>query len=193
MIVGEVYYERKYGVRTSGFKTSESKHHHHYQAAAYTVLNRILKELAPYTRGYTFYDIGCGKGRVLFRAVDFGFKKLYGIELDAALLENAKDNLKPLLKRDKTLEIEFIQKNVLDCTFENQTAVYFLFNPFNDEVMKGFIERVLSSNKEECYFVYMNPVFSKVFERKQIQAHKVIRSFLYTEAIIYRVPKKRTN
>ncbi len=165
LLFGEWYYERKYGIRTSGFKTSASDRYYHYQAASYTVLNRILREITPLTKNFAFYDIGCGKGRVLFMAAEFGYKKVYGIELDEALLEEAKHNHK--LNRDKTLDIKFIQQNVLEYTFENQPAVYFLFNPFNAEVMNRFLERVLSSNKQTCYFVYMNPLFSKVGNKVQ--------------------------
>lgn len=190
LLLGEVYFERKFGIRTTGFKTSQSDHHHHYQAAAYSVLNRVFSEIKPLTEGYAFYDIGCGKGRVLFMAAKTGYKKLYGIELDAALLEEAKQNLKSQSIKEMVSEIHFVQKNVLEYTFENQPSVYFLFNPFNAEVMKGFIDSALSSNKQECYIVYMNPLFSKVFKNKGIQVQKIIRSFLYTEAIIYRVPKR---
>lgn len=189
MLAQELYDERRYGIRTTGFKTSASDEHHHYQAAAYSVLKRVFSEIKPLTGDYVFYDIGCGKGRALFMAVEAGYKKLYGIELDALVLEEAKLNLKSQLQRKNTVEMNLVQKNVLEYTFENQASVYFLFNPFNAEVMKGFVDRVLSSNKQDCYFVYMNPLFSKVFEKKGIQVHKVIRSFLYTEAIIYRVPK----
>jgi SAM-dependent methyltransferase len=185
-----VYFERRYGIRTTGFKTSQSVKYHHYQAAAYSVLKRVFNEIKPLTTGYAFYDIGCGKGRVLFMAAETGYKKLYGIELDASLMEEAKQNLKSQLIKEMAPKIHFEQKNVLEYTFENQSSVYFLFNPFNAEVMKGFVDRVLSSNKQGCYFVYMNPLFSKVFENKGIQVHKVIRSFLYTEAIIYRVPMR---
>lgn len=190
LLFGEWYYERKYRIRTSGFKRSESERHYHYQAASYVVLNRILREITPITKNYAFYDIGCGKGRVVFIAAEYGYKKVYGIELDADLLEVAKHNIKPQLIKDKNLDVIFIQKNVLDYMFENQAAVYFLFNPFNAGVMDEFIERVMGLNKQSCYFVYMNPLYSVAFESKLIEPYKVVRSFLYTEAIIYRLPKR---
>jgi SAM-dependent methyltransferase len=191
LLLGEWYYERKFGIRTSGFKPSESDLHHHYQAASYIVLNRILKELVSITNGYAFYDIGCGKGRVLFMAARHGYQKLNGIELDESLIVDAKQNLNSLAVSDKAREVRLIQKNVLEYIFEDQKAVYFLFNPFNARVMDAFITSVMRSNKQVCYFVYMNPLFSNVFEEKQIETLKVIKSFLYTEAIIYRLPQRK--
>jgi len=188
LLFGEWHYERKYGIQTSGFKTSDSKQHHHYQAASYTVLNLILQALPNKSRDYAFYDIGCGKGRVLFMASQLGHKNLYGIELDKVLLEDAKKNLQPLLLKNVNTRLQLIQKNVLEYRFEDQPSVYFLFNPFNAEVMEGFIENVLNTNKHECYMIYMNPLFSRVFTQKNIRVYRTIRSFLYKEAIIYHLP-----
>jgi SAM-dependent methyltransferase len=190
LLFGEWYYERKFGIRTNGFKTSDSEKHHHYQAAAYTALMSIFNALAIDTKHYAFYDIGCGRGRVLFMATQYGYNRLYGIELDGALLKEAEANLQAIRSQSKTLTIQLEQKNVLEYSFENQEAIYFLFNPFNSEVMAGFIENVLSTNKQACYFVYMNPVYSHVFKQKNIPVHGVIKSWLYTEAIVYRLPAR---
>jgi SAM-dependent methyltransferase len=190
LLFGEWYYERKFGMRTKGFKTSDSEKYHHYQAAAYTVLMSIFNTLPLDTKHYAFYDIGCGRGRVLFMAAQFGYNRLYGIELDGVLLKAAEANLQAIRSQRNTLIIQLEQKNVLEYNFENQEAIYFLFNPFNAEVMAGFIEKVLSTNKQACYFVYMNPVYSHVFKQKNIPVHRVIKSCLYTEAIVYRLPPR---
>ena len=190
LLFGELYYERKYRIYTTGFKTAESKRNHHYQAASYTILKRLFKSLSPLAKNHAFYDIGCGKGRVLFMAAQFGFKNRYGIELDEALLKDTKANLQSAPSDDKNGKLTLIQGDVLNYTFENQASVYFLFNPFHADVMNGFIDKVLLTNKHACYFVYMNPIYSNVFTQRKIPIQKTIKSFLYTEAIIYRVPKR---
>lgn len=186
LLFEEVYFEKKYGIRSSGFKTSNSRENYHYQAASYSILHRVFAALKPVSDRAAFYDIGCGKGRVLFVASKMGFSNLFGIEMDHELIENAKQNLSETLVKPKMLKL--IEQNVLDYSYEDQPSVFFLFNPFNAEVLSKFIDKVLQTNHQECYFVYMNPVHSSVFTQKNIPVWRVIRSFLYTEALIYHLP-----
>lgn len=190
LLLAEGFFERKFGLHTTGFKTSASRDFYHYQAAAYIVLLRILKEVGPYTSEFSFYDIGCGKGRALYMAALSGYKKVIGIELDVNLLNEAKRNLNTVRLKNKRLNVEFYAENCLEHLFKEEAAVYFLFNPFSAEVMRAFIDRVMRLNTQPCYFVYMNPKFAAVFAEKKIPIHKIIRSFLYTEAIIYKLPNR---
>jgi len=191
LLFQEWLYERKFGIHTAGFKKSNSQKHNHYQAASYLVLNRIFKYLAPKTKDYAFYDIGCGKGRVLFMAAKFGYKNLNGIELDKDLLEEAKSNLAGVISGKKEFILKLYDIDVLEHLYENQASVYFLFNPFDAEVLNLFLKRVISHNNQDCYFVYMNPIHSSVFEQLNFLKHHVFRSFLYTEAIIYHLPPRQ--
>lgn len=187
LLIQEWIFEKRYGLQTSGFQRSDSEKHHHYQAAPYFVLHMLFQQIVPFTKGFAFYDIGCGKGRVLFLAALHGYKNLYGIELDGSLLQTANKNLSS--KRLKTLDlhVQLIQQDVLAYDFENHQAVYFLFNPFDAGVLSRFIDRVNSSNQHECFVVYMNPIYSEVFTQKKIPVYRVIKTGFYTEAEVYRL------
>jgi len=184
----EGYYEKKYKLKTAGFQNSESKLYHHYQAASYRVLFQIFNRLTHLQSEFSFYDIGCGKGRVLFVAGMRGFKHIYGIEMNPKLLELAKTNLETL-NDDQKIRIHFSQENALDFNYDNRKAIYFLFNPFNAEILEQVLDRILLQNKQACYFVYMNPIHKAVFYRKKITEKERIRNFLYTEAIIFYSPE----
>ncbi len=189
LLFEEWSFERKYKLNTSGFQNSKSKIYNHYQAASYRVLNRIFNQLKGTQSHFDFYDIGCGKGRVLYLAGLNGFKQLFGIELNSQLLMLAKGNLQSIMNEGK-IKLNLSNENALNYFFEDKKAIYFLFNPFNALVLGEFLDRVFTFNKQECYFVYMNPLHKKVFIQKGIREQTRIKSFLYTEAIIYHLPER---
>jgi hypothetical protein len=48
---------------------------------------------------YTLVDIGCGKGRVLMLASEYGFREIVGVELNRGLARVARKNLRKWLRR----------------------------------------------------------------------------------------------
>lgn len=116
----------------------------------------------------------------------YGYSQLVGIDLDQELIEEAKANL----KRDKFLkpdsEVRFICVNALDYQYENQPSVYFLFNPFNEEVLSGVLKRILSQNSSEFWLVYMNPLYPTPFFSGGLELVKELKSWRYCEALIFR-------
>src|SRR5690242_910081 len=75
----EMRYEQFFGIRTASLKKSGSPDYYHYQGASYRVLFRIFKHLPAHIRNFSFFDIGCGKGRAAFVAEYHGFKFCEGI------------------------------------------------------------------------------------------------------------------
>lgn len=191
LIYSELLYEKRFNLKTAGFKKSNSNDYFHYQGAAYSVLFRVLKELRSLGKVFSFVDLGCGMGRVLFVAEYLGYNELKGVELDLELIKQAEANLKryPFKRVESTFE--FILNNALSYNYSNNPNIYFLFNPFNKHVLSEVLNNILSSTKEETYFIYMNPKFQEVFSDKAIPIFKVCKTFLYTEAIIYRLPPEK--
>jgi SAM-dependent methyltransferase len=62
-----------------------------YQATTVRPLVRLLRKLQLPTQG-TFVDLGCGKGRVLMIASEFGFRRVVGVEFCAELCRQARAN-----------------------------------------------------------------------------------------------------
>lgn len=183
----ELKYEKVFGIKTAAIKTSDSDKFHDYQGAGYRVLRRLLKEVTPRTQNYEFVDIGCGKGRAIFVAENFGYNQLTGIELDEQLIDEAQANIKRYILKRKNSVIEFIHANALDYNYKNKPTVYFLFNPFNEEVLTEVVNRIVLSTTSETWFVYMNPIHKKVFFQKKMEPLKAIRTGFYLEALIYRI------
>jgi len=96
-------FDRRHGTDTGGtiplqrlgIRHSSAKFGVRYQAIGAGVFREALRSLPPglEARNFTFVDLGCGKGRALLLARDFGFKQIVGLELSAVLAEAARANL----------------------------------------------------------------------------------------------------
>ena len=185
----EVKHERKFGIRTADIRPSSDPRYYHYQGAAYHVSLRIFRDLAPGREHFHFIDIGCGKGRALIVAEHCGFRRLTGIELFPELLQEAARNVENFPMRRDASVITLLQANALDFEYPDEPAVYFLFNPFNGEVLRQVLLRIVQSTRAETYFVYMNPKFATVFAELGIKKQRVYKTRFYTEAIVFHLDK----
>ena len=187
LIRAEAPNEKKYGIATSSIKKSNSDEFFHYQGAGYLVLYRIFEEIAPQTKSFNFVDIGCGKGRPVFVAESFGYNDLTGIDLDKELIEAANENLKTYLLKRKESVIKFIHANALEHNYRNTPTVYFLFNPFNEEVLKKVLAKIISATTSQTWLVYMNPKYKDAFTQDKFELVKELKTKRYLEAIVYRL------
>lgn len=190
LLNAEKLYEKKFAIKTSAFKKSDSKEYFHYQGASYRVLLRIFSELMKETKNFDFVDIGCGKGRAVFVAEHVGYTNLCGIELDEELVKDAKENIKLYPFKRKESSIDIIHANALEYDYKNKRTVYFLFNPFNESIMEKVLDRISSLSTSETWFVYMNPLYPEPFKRKNVEQVKKFKTRFYTEALVFKMNRK---
>ena len=186
LLKAEGVYEKQFGVETAQLKKSNSDKFYHYQGASYLVLLKVLPQVFKKTRGFTFFDIGCGKGRAIFVAESCGYKNLIGIDLDDELIMKANENLK-IYKQGEESKIDFYNSNALSFDYNNEPTVYFMFNPFSEDILEGVLERILNTNTSETYFVYMNPKHVEAFDKKQFELIFEIKTRWYVEAMVYKL------
>jgi predicted RNA methylase len=95
---------------------------------------------------YTFIDMGSGKGRVLFVAAEYPFRKVIGVEFSNALHEDALANLKRYKYSGRRCgDIEAVHADARDFEFPDDNLVIYLFNPFGPEVMERMLANLESS------------------------------------------------
>lgn len=146
--------------------TSAHKDSVNYQPAEYLGLRRALKLLRPGGED-VFYDIGCGKGRVVCLAARGQLRRVVGIEMSATLCALARDNVARLHGRQTPVEIrceDAVRADLSDGT------IYFLYNPFGAETMRGVLENIhlsLDRNPRKVRFAYYNPRCEQVFQACQ--------------------------
>lgn len=137
--------------------------YHGYSKTNEKHLRDIFKRLS--YENAKLLDVGCGKGVVLKEAAKFPFEKIAGIEIDRDLVKIANKNFEILGMKNK---IECIHANAAEFTGYGSYNIFFLFNPFSEQVLREVVERIIDSKKEsdEIVIIYHNPRFLSVFEEK---------------------------
>jgi SAM-dependent methyltransferase len=127
-------------------------------ANAYAALRDIpCKDLSE----YTFIDIGSGKGRMLFVAAEFPFRKVIGVEFSNDLHEQAVTNIGTYKHgRQQCGEIESVLANAATFEFPDEKLVLYLFNPFGPEIMHAMLanlERSLEKSPRHVVVLMLWP------------------------------------
>jgi SAM-dependent methyltransferase len=103
-----------------------------------------LRDLPPQPHSqYTFFDVGSGKGRVLFVAAEYPFRKVRGVEFAGELHEQAKANIiRYRHRKQRCSDIESIHADAATFDFPNENLVIYLFNPFGPEVLGRMLAKL---------------------------------------------------
>lgn len=109
-----------------------------------------------------FLDVGCGKGFILWKAYQSGFKKIGGVEYDEKLTEICNKNMKRLKLTDYM---------TVTCTdareFENygDYDVFYFFNPFKGDIMQTVIDKICTQCAgREIMIMYYRPRYPEPIE-----------------------------
>lgn len=120
---------------------------------------------------YSFFDIGCGKGKVLLVASKEGYSEkfldLYGVEINPALVDVAYSNFQ-LMGLPQT-KIITESAGTLDLGRINKKVVIYLYNPFDEILLEQFLG---VQSVDKCIIIYNNPQFSELIIRA---GYKVIK------------------
>ena len=194
-ICHEIRGEKKYNINTSkiedvkklSLKGGNVEHAELYQGANYFLLEKVFDFLQTIEANKNILDYGCGKGRVLTVAAYYGFEKITGIEFAKELCDVARKNIIPVQQKFPEKIFNVINENAADYKIENDTNVFFFFNPFDEVVMLAVVKNILQSLKEnprEVYVVYLNPVHKEIFLSAGFEQIYHLEKFKYIEASI---------
>ncbi len=116
----------------------------------------------------TFVDLGCGLGRALIVAGEFGFKRIVGVELSPDLLAGARANLEIVRRRFPTLPpIDLIENDAGNYVFPPGPLVLYLFNPFHPPVLRRVVTHLREALRMEprpLHLVYLAPDHAGLFD-----------------------------
>ena len=94
----------------------------------------------------TLIDMGSGKGRMLFIAAEYPFRKVIGVEFSTILHAEAQKNIESYRQdRRRSGEIESICADAAEFPFPNEKLVIYLFNPFGPEIMARMLANLQKS------------------------------------------------
>lgn len=89
---------------------------------------------------FTFVDLGCGKGRALFIAGEFPFRRLVGVEIACDLAEVARANvaINPAWKE----RISITNQDAASFAFPEGPLVLFFYHPFFAPVLRRVVKNL---------------------------------------------------
>jgi SAM-dependent methyltransferase len=112
------------------------------------VTRHLVRELDIEYQDYSFVDYGSGKGRVLFVAAEFPFKKVIGVEISRALHGIAEANLAKLSGK-LSCDVELWCGNALDYELPSGDLVLHMYHPFGPDVLKLMLEHIQCAAQKE--------------------------------------------
>ena len=185
--------ERLHGLDFSMFYVGELQRNvdefHGYSMTDADDMKRMLK-LVPIDVGEaSFLDIGCGKGMCMKCAVESGYKKVSGLDLDEHLLGIARKNMAKL-----KMDVDCLYANAVDFTDYADYDVFYFYNPFGRHIFEQVIQKIIESQNErdrEIWIVYYHPVFGDEFDKAGFTVkNEIPDKTRNTKTRIYHYPRK---
>lgn len=90
-------------------------------------------------------DFGSGKGRVVYRAARYPFKRVVGVEISPALNAIARRNVDRNHRRLRCQEIEFITADARDFVVPDDMTIAYFFSPFVGSVFAAVLDNIIAS------------------------------------------------
>lgn len=130
-----------------------------YAASDPRTIKRVFSNFDIRHEDFVFVDLGSGKGRVLFLAADYPYKKIIGVEFAEELDAIAKKNIKKYRsKNQKCKNIEALHMDAAKFPIPEEPVVFFICNPFGEKVLSQVlknIENSLKNNPRDIYIFYL--------------------------------------
>jgi SAM-dependent methyltransferase len=160
-----------------------------YSATKPRIFGRFMTLLRPDCAG-TFVDLGCGKGRVLLLAANFGYRKVVGVEFSPELCRIARSNVAAYRQRtNASTEFDVFEADVCRYRMRDDETVYFLFHPFDAVVMRIVLDNLEASFQRRprmMSLLYYNPVCAGVLEQGSLFRKVAEARYAWVEAWLYR-------
>ncbi len=199
-IYHEIKGEKKYRLhtiqldrlKTISIDSENLKHSSIYQACNYYILEKGFTYLQNVNANKGIVDFGCGKGRAMVVAASYGFENIIGVDFAKALCIAAEQNIKNAQSLYLAVNFKVICDDVVNYKIENNSNVFFFFNPFDEVIMLKVVKNILASLKEKSrkiYIVYVNPVHKEIFESAGFEEEYYERKLKYIELSILASPQ----
>jgi SAM-dependent methyltransferase len=203
MTFHEIRGDRHYGIHTTGkdeLKSLERKgidisHATLYMPSSYNVLEKLMKEIIKYPSNKSFLDIGCGKGRVMVVAAEYGFTRIIGIDFSKEFCEYAKQVTRTYRARHPQVHFSVKLADASYYTIDPDTTTIFLFNPFDEVITAHVVDNIIRSQQDHprtIRILYVNPVHVNLFlERSFVDIFHFRRLHFFEGCILERtLPEK---
>jgi hypothetical protein len=170
---GDIDYDFDHGVDTTWATVSlrtrvrEFLSEARYQPSEPTLFHEIMRALPVASDGFTFIDLGSGKGRTLLMASAYPFRRIIGVELLAELNTIAQQNIARYHDDgQRCFALESHAGDARDFLFPAEPSVLYLFNPFPAHILRTVLANLRDSIAESprsVLVIYHNLVHASAF------------------------------
>lgn len=168
IIYYEIWGEKKYKQKTIGtddlkksIPEEQRLHASIYQPINYYTAQKLFDQISPQDRMGVLLDMGCGKGRIFGIGRVYGFKNMFGIDFSTTLCMLAQQNATKVQSINRDINIEVICADVGEYAIPKSVTILFLFNPFDDFIMRKMLQRLkesLAIAPRSIKILYANPI-----------------------------------
>ena len=164
---GDIEYDWDHAVNTTSATVSWRDRllgvfHSAYQPTEPAAFHEMLSAVPIDVSGFTFIDLGSGKGRTLMMASEYPFRRIVGVELLPELNRVACENLQVFKsEKQRCFSIESICGDAREFEFPKEPTVLYLFNPLPEAGLATVLRRLGASAKtypRPVIVLYHNPV-----------------------------------
>jgi SAM-dependent methyltransferase len=168
---GDIEYDWDYAVNTTSATVSWRDRllgvfHSAYQPTEPAAFHEMLAAVPVDVSGFTFIDLGSGKGRTLLMASEYPFRRIIGVELLPALNRVACENLQAFKgAKQRCFAIESICGDAREFEFPTEPTVLYLFNPLPEAGLATVVRRLGASAKNHprpIMVLYHNPIQEQI-------------------------------
>lgn len=129
------------------------------QNLSYIYLNELIKVIDCNSEDI-FVDVGCAWGRLLaFLRNKTKIKQFIGVEINKKIADRAQHYFK------KQPDVTILNGDILE-VFPEEGTVFFLFNPFDENYLSLFLERVENSVDHKIKLIYLYPTCREVLDKR---------------------------
>jgi hypothetical protein len=130
-----------------------------YVATGRFVVPRVLRRIGVGPDD-VFIDFGSGKGRVVYQAAQFPFKRVIGVEIAEELNRVARYNIDH--NRDRLIcgDIELVTEDAVSYQVPDNVTVAYFYHPFEGRIFARVIDNLVASldrNPRQLRIIYVYP------------------------------------
>jgi SAM-dependent methyltransferase len=134
-------------LQTAGIAVEELGDSELYQPARPAHIRQALREIPVRdVSGFSYVDLGSGKGRTLFVAAEFPFERITGVEFSRSLHDQACANIRRFrFWKRRCRDIQCFHGNAKNFLFPDGKIVLYMFNPFGSATMRQVLSNLEDS------------------------------------------------
>jgi SAM-dependent methyltransferase len=167
----------------------------YYQPTQARTLWKVLRDSGLPPEG-AFLDLGCGKGRTLILAAEYGYKQVVGVEFSALLCGIAETNLARYAQHSaRGAAFQVVHADAAEYPIPDDVSVLFMFNPFDAVIMAKVMQNIamsLQRRLRDLHVIYRHPLHAEVLDASGLFREAVRHRFPQCDFLVYGTRTRRS-